>query len=114
MPRTVLIVDDEPLVLEVTAAMLEELGCDVLTASDGTEALTRLAADPRIEILIADINMPRMGGYELAEKARRARKGLQVILLSGRESDGHGLPLIRKPFRESDLRRVMSETGGLC
>jgi hypothetical protein len=42
-----------------------------------------------------------MGGYELADQATRVRNGLQVILLSGRESDGHGFPLIRKPFLEA-------------
>jgi two-component system cell cycle response regulator CpdR len=94
--------------------MLQELGCEVSTAATGSEALSRLAKAPHIEILITDINMPGMGGYELANRATRVRNGLQVILLSGRESDGHGFPLIRKPFLEADLRRVMSETTGLC
>jgi CheY-like chemotaxis protein len=57
--------------------------------------------------------MPGMSGYELAERARQIRAKLQVILLSGRETDTHGLPLIRKPFLESDLKRVMSHTTGL-
>jgi hypothetical protein len=47
-----------------------------------------------------------------ALKHRTRIEGLQLI--SGRESDGRGLPLIREPFLESDLRRVMSETDGLC
>jgi two-component system cell cycle response regulator CpdR len=112
--RTVLVVDDEPLVLELTAHMLEELGCESITAHDGHQALAVLKNGPAIDIMITDINMPGLTGYELAERARRLRPGLQVILLSGRETDGHGLPLLRKPFLEPDLVRVMRETTGLC
>jgi len=112
--RTVLVVDDDPMVLEVTASMLEDLGCEVVTAGSGSEALDRLARDRRIEIVITDVNMPGLSGYELAEKAKRLRDGLQVILLSGRETDSHGLPLIRKPFLQGDLTRVMQQTTGLC
>ena len=114
MARTVLVVDDDPLVLEVTAAMLDDLGCDVVTASTGKQALELLFAHQRIEILITDVNMPVMGGHELVERAKRLRKQLQVILLSGRETDDHRYPLIRKPFRECDLVNTMKLTTGLC
>lgn len=48
--RSVLVVDDEPLILDDVAAMLEELGCIVLTAANGAEALQRLAENNGIEI----------------------------------------------------------------
>jgi two-component system cell cycle response regulator CpdR len=113
MSRTVLVVDDEPPVLDVTAAMLEDLGCEVVTAADAFETLAKLAANQAIEILITDINMPGMNGYELAQRARQAREGLQVIVLSGRESDGRGFPIIRKPFLRQDLLRAMKRTTGV-
>jgi CheY-like chemotaxis protein len=69
--RTVLLVDDEALVLESTADMLVSLGCEVIMAGNGTEALAKLKADGRIEILMTDINMPGLGGFELAEIAKR-------------------------------------------
>jgi CheY-like chemotaxis protein len=112
MGRRVLVVDDDALVLEVTVSMLEELGCDVLQAHSGNNALEKIADDPSIELLIADINMPGLSGTELAQRARSFRDELPVILLSGRESDSHGYPLIRKPVLRSDLQRMVAEQAG--
>jgi CheY-like chemotaxis protein len=114
LARKVLVVDDEPLVLDVIAQMLEELGCEVVMTTDPRLALDLLAGDERLEILITDINMPEMSGYELAEKAQRARKNLGVIVLSGRETEPHGFPMIRKPFLQEDLARTMEHTTGRC
>ena len=114
MSRVVLVVDDEPLVREVTASMLEDLGCEVITAASGNDALEKLSGDHRIEVLITDINMPGMDGYELAERATRMRGQLRVIMLSGREANGGGFPLVRKPFLAQDLKRTMAWHTGLC
>jgi CheY-like chemotaxis protein len=114
LSRVVLVVDDEPLVLEVTALMLKDLGCEVVTALNAEDALEKLSADKRIEILITDINMPGMDGYELAATAKRVREELRVIMLSGREADGGGFPLVRKPFLQQDLKQTMMEHTGLC
>jgi CheY-like chemotaxis protein len=112
--RRVLVVDDEPLVLDIIAQMLEELGCEVVMTTSPHLALDLLAGDERLEILITDINMPEMSGYELAEKAQRARKNLGVIVVSGRETEPRGFPMIRKPFLQEDLARTMEHTTGLC
>jgi CheY-like chemotaxis protein len=61
-----------------------------------------------------DINMPGMDGYELAETAVQRRSHLKVILLSGKEYNTHGFPLIRKPFMRSDLERTMAANTDLC
>jgi CheY-like chemotaxis protein len=76
--------------------------------------LSKLSADQLISILITDVNMPGMSGYELAEIASRNRRGLHVIVLSGRETEGHGFPILRKPFAQEDLQRTMRHTTGLC
>jgi CheY-like chemotaxis protein len=109
--RTVLVVDDDPLVRDMTASMLADLGCQVVSAANGTEALEKLSTHSPIGMMITDINMPGLDGYELAERARRQRPDLEVILLSGRETDGRGLPLIRKPFLQADLMRLMQQAG---
>ncbi len=114
MTRSVLVVDDEPLILELLADMLKELDCDVWTARHGAEALQLLERNANIDVLLTDVNMPGMSGYELAERARRMREGLGVLLLSGRESNGHGYPMIRKPFVRHELEAAMSRTVGLC
>jgi two-component system, cell cycle response regulator CpdR len=114
MSRRVLVVDDDALVLEVVASMLEELGCETLLARSGTEALRTIVKDQNIEILISDVDLPGLKGTELAEQARNFRPELRVLLLSGRETNSRGFPLLRKPFAEPDLRRVMAETTGLC
>ena len=112
--RTVLVVDDDPLVLEVTADMLKDLGCEVVTAASGMDALERLSVNAKIEILVTDLNMPGMDGYELVQRAAVIRPGLQVIMLSGREIDGRGWPVVRKPVLEQDLAHTMKQTTGLC
>ena len=76
MGRKVLVVDDEPLVLDVVATMLEELGCDVETAHTGADALNRLGSEEHIDILLADINMPGLDGRKLAYRAKQRRPEL--------------------------------------
>jgi two-component system cell cycle response regulator CpdR len=114
MSRVVLVVDDESSVLEVVVQMLEELGCEVVSAGNGPEALDQLSRNDRIEILITDINMPGMDGHELAHRAQRLRPQLRVLQLSGRERRREGYPMIRKPFSFKDLESKMQQTTGVC
>jgi CheY-like chemotaxis protein len=102
------------MILDMTAAMLNDLGCEVVTALRGDQALEQLERDQSIEILITDINMPEMDGYELVDRARAIRDDLKVIMLSGQDPDGHGFPFIRKPFLEQDLLAAMRRTTGTC
>jgi two-component system cell cycle response regulator CpdR len=114
MPRSVLVVDDDPTVLAVLTDMLEDLGCEVISAANGQDALDQLRRNERISILITDINMPGMDGHELAHLATRSRPELSVLQLSGREPRRGGFPMIRKPFTEKDLANTMRRTTGLC
>lgn len=94
--------------------MLEELGYETLTARSAIDALGQLARDEGIDLLFADVNVPGLSGRQLAERARDFRPQLRVLLVSGLESDGRGFPLLRKPFSQSDMRRIMADTTGLC
>jgi two-component system cell cycle response regulator CpdR len=114
MSRVVLVVDDDPIVLETVVMMLDELGCEVISATSGQDALGQLSRNERIEILITDINMPEMDGHELAHRAKRIKPELQVLQLSGRERRRGGYPMIRKPFALEDLAIKMQQTVGSC
>src|SRR5207249_8705057 len=82
-PR-VLIVEDDPEVLDVTVETLRRLGYAVLTAPDGPAALAVLRREANVDILFSDIVMPRgMNGVELARAAKRLRPELHVLLVSG-------------------------------
>jgi CheY-like chemotaxis protein len=112
--RVVLVVDDDLEVLEILAVILEDLGCEVVTATRPQEALEKLGADPRVEVLFTDIEMPEMDGYELAKQAQRVRSGLKVIVTSGRAQDRTDLPMVPKPFGSEAIARAMDDAAGLC
>ena len=80
----ILVVEDDPDVLDVAVESLRMLGYDVLTAPDGPSALAVLRRDPDIQILLSDIAMPHgMNGVELARTAVRLHPKLRVLLASG-------------------------------
>ncbi|MEY9156227.1 response regulator [Bradyrhizobium japonicum] len=110
MSHTVLVVDDDPGVLDVIVGMLEDLGCEVTSAQSGPDALDRLRQNENISILITDINMPGMDNHELA---KQLRPELKILQLSGREPRRGGLPMIRKPFSFEELADTMRRTTGV-
>ncbi len=109
--EVVLVVEDEPAVLEMAVESLGELGYRTLTATRASEALERLGGPERIDILFSDVVMPGgMNGVQLSVEARRLRPGLRVLLTSGYTGtalDEHAvpadLPLLSKPYRRDEL-----------
>ncbi len=85
--RVVLVVDDEPIVRMLAVDLFEELGCDVLEAADGPEALQRLEERPDVSLMFTDCRMPGMSGPELAQAMRDAQ---QDVLLRTSLTGGHG------------------------
>jgi signal transduction histidine kinase len=111
--ETILIVEDNDLVLSYTVSALEELGYKVLQAEDGPAAMEIICGPERIDLLFSDVVMPKqMSGVDLARKARERRPGLKVLLTSGYSRDegerlGGPHPsefrYIAKPYQASDL-----------
>ena len=110
----ILVVEDDPEVLDVTVETLRGFGWEVLTAPDGPSALSVLRRDADIDVLFTDIVMPRgMNGLELARQARRLRPELRVLLASGYPASvlasDHGageqdeFPFLSKPYRAAEL-----------
>ncbi len=119
--ETVLIVDDEPQVRSVTSAVLQSLNFDVVSASDGQEALKIIEENPgRIRTIISDVHMPEMDGLELLQRLQSAGFGIPVILASGRfeEPDvatarGLGvLSFLDKPFTQEQLSEALEKRPG--
>jgi Response regulator receiver domain len=77
LARTVLIGDDDPMVLAILQDILEDLGCDVITAASADEALDWLSSNREIALLVSDVNMPKMDGVEFAERAGQIRKDVK-------------------------------------
>ena len=107
----ILAVDDDPLVLTNTTALLEDLGHQVTTASSGAQALRLLRSDLPVDLLITDQIMPQMTGLALLCEARRLRPELPGILATGYadlepQSERAGLTLA-KPFTQGDLAHAI-------
>ncbi|MGF9756929.1 PAS domain S-box protein [Microvirga sp. 0TCS3.31] len=108
---TVLIVEDEPAVLEVASDIFDSLGYDVLTAIDAQKAIAVLESDAAIDVMFSDVIMPNgMNGVELSRKARDMRPDLKILLASGypmsalpSEGLGAGVSFISKPYRWTEL-----------
>jgi PAS domain S-box-containing protein len=104
--RTVLLVDDDPVVRDLTATMLESFGLMVLQASSGIDALSKLS--PAVELLITDYAMPNMTGGELAALVSKAQPGIPIVFITGyADTDVLGLDnstVVQKPFTEQQLQ----------
>jgi signal transduction histidine kinase/ActR/RegA family two-component response regulator len=104
----ILLVDDDDDVRSVAAAMVAELGYDVVTAAAGEEAL-RLLGEGGFELMVTDIAMPGMNGVELGRRARRLAPDLPILFASGyADVQTFGVELsdelvLRKPFRISEV-----------
>ncbi len=111
--RTILVVDDDALVMMGTSAMLEDLGHVAIEVMSGREALDILEGNAAIEIVVTDHAMPGMTGAELARAIRARRPDLPVVLASGyaEPPDLLGLeelPRLGKPFTQHELERVIA------
>jgi PAS domain S-box-containing protein len=109
----ILFVDDDPLVLISTEAMLEDLGHFVISAAGGQEALSLLEQSAGFDLVITDLAMPNMTGIELAAKIAPLFPRLPIILSSGYaelSSDvTTSLTRLPKPFDQAALARVIAE-----
>lgn len=106
----VLLVDDNDDVRETSADMLEELGYCVLQAANGFEALDKLAQHPELEIMVTDIRMPGMSGFELCDLASARYHSLKLVMMSGYFApQSTTRRLIRKPFRTLELDTAIRE-----
>lgn len=110
--ETILLVDDEPMIIEVGSEILSMLGYDVLTATSGQEAIELYQHNQsRIDLLIIDMIMPQMSGGELFDEIKKRNPSVNVMLSSGYSVEGEAQEILergcngflQKPFTVSEL-----------
>lgn len=109
----VLLVEDEMLVRMTTAAMLADLGHDVLEAESGAEALARLAHG--IDLVVCDLGLPDMDGLALVDQVRERLPGIPVVVASGAAmTEARDIVWLGKPYDESALRSALDQARAAC
>ena len=117
--KTILLVEDDPDLRGTTAAALEECGYNVVTAANGVEALELLRGSATVQLILLDLMMPRMNGFEFRERqlkdATLASIPVVVITAYGQMLDQSGpmarIPVLRKPLKLEDLERLVERLG---
>jgi DNA-binding NtrC family response regulator len=112
-PATVLVVDDEPAIREIVAALLEDEGYLVRHAKDGVEALAAID-DDTIDLVVSDVVMPRLDGASLVRKLRRQGYLMPVVLMSAvyADVDLPGVCFVPKPFEIDRLLGTVASALG--
>jgi CheY-like chemotaxis protein len=114
---TVLVVDDDDGVRSIIARGVEQAGFRVLAAANGDEALTVLEQSGiEVHLVICDLLMPRLDGYQLAHRLAALPKPPEIIYMSAYRSDLElDRPILTKPFHLDDLsaavQRIMQKRG---
>jgi CheY-like chemotaxis protein len=120
-PKTILIVDDERVIVDVTSKIVAGLGYEAMIALGGKEAVEIFSANPgRIDLVIMDMVMPGIGGDQAVEMMRAIDPEIKVIMVSGYlESGGskavthrQGGAFLQKPFRVDALSKTIRELLG--
>lgn len=115
VPLRLLIIDDDPLLAETLGELLRTLGHEAAIATSGEEGLTRLAAE-RFDLVMTDLGMPGMSGWDVARVARARWPQLPVILVTGwgdvieqDRIEGTGVDaVLAKPYTVSQLQYVLA------
>lgn len=111
----ILLVEDEPELLNANAEFLTSMGYTVTCASDGQEGLEVAAGMPQIDLVISDVVMPRMNGRQFADQLQIARPGTKVLFISGYADDTvlragisrMGTPFLQKPFTMKEFGLIV-------
>lgn len=117
-PKTILVVDDEANLRKVLGAMLRREGFNVLTASDGQEALGVLANTP-VDVLLTDLRMPHLDGMKLLEHTHTEYPGMPVVMLTAHGTVDTAVTAMKmgafdyltKPFDKEELQVVMRKAA---
>ncbi|WP_213948639.1 response regulator [Luteibacter sp. dw_328] len=111
----VLVVEDDPNVLDITSYMLEREGYEVLTAMNANAALTVLAAHPEVGLVLTDVNMPgEMDGIDLVRELHRRGNPVICVVVSGDAAQATGrlgtlAAFLAKPYDRRSLLKAVGD-----
>ena len=113
---TILLVEDDPRVRSLAQLILHKAGHDVVAASGPIEALAAIKAQSDIDLVITDIVMPDMNGFDLADELKRIAPGVRVVFMSGFTSDQFRRTVddqfLMKPFTVESLTNAVNQALG--
>lgn len=110
----ILIVEDDYASQQALGALLKQMGHTPVVADSAAGALRIVQSAATIDVVVSDVVMPGMNGIEFAERARKARPGLPIVLVTGDsgaldEVLANGAMALLKPYSPDTLRRVLKE-----
>ena len=127
MHKRILLAEDDPAIVKVTRLRLEYAGFEVVTAQNGEEAWRQAVNDPTLDLVLMDIKMPKLNGFEVCQrlKADPRTASIPIIImtattiylqdLANRCIELGASDWVRKPFRSEELlqkiHRVLAEEG---
>ena len=113
---TLLVVDDEPAILQITTRILTNLGYGVKAFTSPVEALSAARGLPKVDLLLTDVVMPEMGGLELSQRLKALHPTAKCLFMSGYAADDEVLQesahFIQKPFAIKELAKKVHEALG--
>ena len=119
LTRRVLVVDDQPSMRMLLSEVLQELSCGVETAADGAEGAEIFERDPTYDLVITDLLMPRLSGWELVRRLRAVNPTVPIIVLAGslgspdlQRAQHAGVAVLHKPVQLADLQAAIARALG--
>lgn len=114
MAKKIMVVDDEPSIVTLLSFNLKKSGYDVLTATNGTDAL-QLARDTRPDLIVLDLMLPGMDGMDVCKQLRQEKQFIPILMLTAKDDEFDkilGLELgaddyMTKPFSPRDRKSVV-------
>lgn len=116
--ENILVVEDDPVIREFVADLLSENGYSVIVAESGEEALRKVALHNKpIDLMLSDVRMPHMSGFELANKLKLTNPNIKMVLMSGSVEDNRikeyiadsNIGFLQKPFDTDNLMHIVRD-----
>ena len=112
-----MVVEDDEGVRVLVEELLLDRGYSVITAQTGAEGLDRIRREPHLSLVITDIRMPGIDGWELARRAMEMRTNIKILYITGypgeqRPDDAPPGPLLRKPWRTGEFYQCLEQLIG--